>query len=570
MDNKYYAQELDKLRNLSKEFANKYPAIAERLLEPSVDPDIERLLEGVAFLGADMRQRIDQEFPSLFQNILSILCPDHLQPLPSVTMLSFKPRDELAQVEHIPSGTQVSSTTTKTNSVPICFSTCYDIYIYPLEFIGINCIEDSSEITNIKFSLRPVGDLSRLPFSKLRFYLSGDYGDASNIFYLLSSKLQKILIQTDASKQELAIDALTTKSFNQDAMLYNSKMNDIPTFNLLREYFIFPQKFMFLELDISNWVERDVDNTFSITFQVDAAKVNVIEGINVQVELNAVPAINLMTFKDYVVNHEFRHEDIMLNVVGEHGEQLDVVQVDKVVGISPDDDRENTLYKPFSVWSEQDEDPYYQVKYSYLSSRVNTLLSLAYPPSISMPLKEVLTIDLQATQGKVAQNVGLGSVTVRGSSIKETVEFTNITRPTRYISAAKNNSLPYLLSHMSFSLSNTLTVEELQSMIRHYLPNDQDEVKKQHYHKIDAIVGLQVLQEEDLFGRNIITGQQIRLEILSSAFISIGDLYVFGSVINAIMSACTALNSYTTLEIIDKHSGDTMRWPKQLGMEQKI
>jgi type VI secretion system protein ImpG len=570
MDNKYYAQELDKLRNLSKEFANKYPAIAEKLLEPSIDPDIERLLEGVAFLGADMRQKIDQEFPSLFQNILSILCPDHLQPLPSVTMLSFRPRDALAKVEYIRSGTQVESITTKTNSVPICFSTCYDISIYPLDFISITCIESSPGITNIKLSLRTDGDLSRLQCNKLRFYLSGDYADTSNIFYLLSSQLKKIFIKTNSNTQEIAIDALTTKSFNHATMLYKTKMNDIPTFNLLREYFVCPHKFLFLELDISKWLERAVDNTFSITFQVDATAVNIVEGINVNVHLNAVPAINLLTLTDYVINHEFRHEDIMLNVIGEYGEQLDVLQVDQVVGLSTEDNQANTVYKPFSVWSEQDKDPYYQIKYSDVSSRVNTVLSLAYPPSSTIPLKEVLIVDLQATQGKVAHTVALGSVTVRKSNISETIEFTNITRPTRYISSPKNNSLPYLLSHMAFSLSSTLTIEEFQSMIRHYLPNDQADVKKQHYHKIDAIVGLEVFQEEDLFARNIITGQRIRLEILSTAFISIGDLYIFGSVINAIMSACTSLNSYTALEIIDKHSGDTMQWPKQFGMEQKI
>ena len=41
-------------------------------------------------------------------------------------------------------------------------------------------------------------------------------------------------------------------------MLYKAEMNDIPTFNLLREYFIFPQKFMFLELDISPQLVQNI------------------------------------------------------------------------------------------------------------------------------------------------------------------------------------------------------------------------------------------------------------------------------------------------------------------------
>ena len=45
MDKKYYLQELDKLRKLSQQFASQYPAIADRLVEPSVDSEVEHLLQ---------------------------------------------------------------------------------------------------------------------------------------------------------------------------------------------------------------------------------------------------------------------------------------------------------------------------------------------------------------------------------------------------------------------------------------------------------------------------------------------------------------------------------------------
>ena len=51
MFNKYYQDELTYLRELGREFATAYPAIAPMLAERG-DPDTERLLEGVAFLPA--------------------------------------------------------------------------------------------------------------------------------------------------------------------------------------------------------------------------------------------------------------------------------------------------------------------------------------------------------------------------------------------------------------------------------------------------------------------------------------------------------------------------------------
>ena len=57
MFNKYYQDELTYLRELGKEFAAAYPAIAPLLAERGADPDVERLLEGVAFLTGRIRQK---------------------------------------------------------------------------------------------------------------------------------------------------------------------------------------------------------------------------------------------------------------------------------------------------------------------------------------------------------------------------------------------------------------------------------------------------------------------------------------------------------------------------------
>ena len=46
MFNKYYQNELHKLRELAKEFSLAHPAAAPMLSSESVDPDVERLLEG--------------------------------------------------------------------------------------------------------------------------------------------------------------------------------------------------------------------------------------------------------------------------------------------------------------------------------------------------------------------------------------------------------------------------------------------------------------------------------------------------------------------------------------------
>jgi type VI secretion system protein ImpG len=62
----YYEKELSYLRDLSGEFAQRYPKIAQRLSmegDQCEDPHVERLIEAFAFLTARVHRRLDDEYP---------------------------------------------------------------------------------------------------------------------------------------------------------------------------------------------------------------------------------------------------------------------------------------------------------------------------------------------------------------------------------------------------------------------------------------------------------------------------------------------------------------------------
>ncbi len=72
MFNRYYEDELNKLKGLAVEFAQNNPALAPMLSGSSADPDVERLLEGVAFLTGLTRQKLDDEFPEFVQELANL------------------------------------------------------------------------------------------------------------------------------------------------------------------------------------------------------------------------------------------------------------------------------------------------------------------------------------------------------------------------------------------------------------------------------------------------------------------------------------------------------------------
>src|SRR5512145_3142967 len=91
MFNRYYQDELTYLRDLGREFAREYPALAPLLGQSGGDPDVERLLEGVAFLTGRIRQKLDDELPELITSIATLLFPQLTRPIPGTGILELTP-----------------------------------------------------------------------------------------------------------------------------------------------------------------------------------------------------------------------------------------------------------------------------------------------------------------------------------------------------------------------------------------------------------------------------------------------------------------------------------------------
>jgi type VI secretion system protein ImpG len=57
------------------------------------DPYVERLLEGVAFLGARVQLKLHDQFPEFTQHLLAAIQPHYLAPMPSICVAGFEPKE---------------------------------------------------------------------------------------------------------------------------------------------------------------------------------------------------------------------------------------------------------------------------------------------------------------------------------------------------------------------------------------------------------------------------------------------------------------------------------------------
>jgi len=72
---KYYQRELSNLRTLALEFAKAHPALAPMLAGQSNDPDVERVLEGTAFLSGLIHEKLDGDFPEIVHGLIQLIFP---------------------------------------------------------------------------------------------------------------------------------------------------------------------------------------------------------------------------------------------------------------------------------------------------------------------------------------------------------------------------------------------------------------------------------------------------------------------------------------------------------------
>src|SRR5215212_837345 len=134
---RYYLEELSYLREMGGQFARSYPKVASRLELQSgecPDPHVERLIESFAFLTARIQSDLDADFPEVAAELLDVLYPHYLRPVPSmaVARFDFDPlRAKLTTGFEIPKHSMLFTTA---DQGAVCrMRTAYPVTLWPVQ-----------------------------------------------------------------------------------------------------------------------------------------------------------------------------------------------------------------------------------------------------------------------------------------------------------------------------------------------------------------------------------------------------------------------------------------------------
>lgn len=264
----YYERELGFLRRYSREFSERYPKIAGRLLiggEVCEDPHIERMIQAFALLNSRISKRLDDDYPQFTEAIFEVLYPHYLRPFPSCSIVRMDYASHAAQltgVSEIARGTRL--TTRKAKGAACTFRTAYPVTIAPIAlsraaFAPIIDAPDAVRLppgvtSGISITLSSTASqvtLGQLKLGKLRVFLDGEASFCAALRDALFMRTLVAYVEAGSSGRWIQLGSvpLTPAGFSEEDALIDFSARSHTAYRLLTEYFCFPEKFNFIDID---------------------------------------------------------------------------------------------------------------------------------------------------------------------------------------------------------------------------------------------------------------------------------------------------------------------------------
>jgi type VI secretion system protein ImpG len=583
----YYERELRFIRRMAADFAVKYPAVASRLeLGPDQceDPHVDRLIQAFALLTARVRHKIDDEFPEITEALLGILYPHYLRPIPSMSIVQFaldRDQSSITAGYPIPKGAELLSK--PVTGVPVEFRTCYPVTLWPLEVGGASFVRASAlppmsgvslngdAFAAIRIELQTVGaaKLSEMSIPRLRFYLNGD----SQITYtlhelILNNALQVVVRGVQGSRAvaaELAGNCLRDVGFGEDEGLLPYDDRSFLGYRLLQEYFSFPEKFLFFDVDGCDILSRGGWNgRFELIILLNEfgrrERLTVLErSVNADTfQLGCAPAVNLFQRQAEPIRVTEAETEYRVIADRYHETLTEIYSIDRVVSSRPNTE-EVLEYQPFysfrhSYVPEQDRTAFWIAtrrpsfhKGDKGSEVYLSLVDLGFRPAA--PPDELLTLRVTCTNRDLPAKLPFTGAD--GEFEMESGPMIHIRcrrRPTEAVRPVYRRGLQWrLISHLAL---NNLSImdgrEAFQEILNLYDFSDDPVVRRQ----IAGITGVssaphmaRVTSEN---GSTLCLGTRVEIEFDEDQFVGTGA-FLMASVLERFMGLYSSINSFSQL-----------------------
>ncbi len=307
----YYEDELAHIRELATEFAALHPTVARNLSLDSVpcpDPYVERLLEGVAYLAARTRLKVDAESSRYVRNLLDELYPDLVCPAPAMTMAVLHPGPQVQTMRDghtVARGTRSVAAYREGIATRATYTTAQDVTLWPVALEKVDYMQDKGALNAagldhpnaeaaLRFTLMRVGSgsLAELSLDRLDlWFVGGSRGGA--IFDALFGHGTSAIARPHKGPARPLIGPGLVGITDREGLLPRVRPS-FEGYRLMREYFLMPDRFHYLRLDGLNPALRSCTaGSCEVVVYLDTARPELSDIAAKDFRLFATPLINL-------------------------------------------------------------------------------------------------------------------------------------------------------------------------------------------------------------------------------------------------------------------------------------
>jgi type VI secretion system protein ImpG len=355
----YYERELVYLNTVGREFAHQYPRLAAELglgPEGSEDPHIRRLIQASALLNARTAKKLDDDYPELTGALLASLYPHFLHGIPSCSIVHVDDRDRHAHpaaLGHVHVvGRGAARTSLAAHGAPCRFRTTASLALAPMTvarawFLPVAHVPPRLRLPagagariSITFdSAMPCRRLPGLGLTRLRLHVAGDALLTAALIDSLCMHTLETWVETEGQDRWRRLDrpALSLGGLEADEALVPEPAHAHPAYRLLTEYFAFPDKFHFLDVDLAALTPMFPAGARRFTLHMLLAGVHVDSGLarvlralsNEHLIAGCAPVVNL--FRQAAAPVRITHRSAMYDVLpSRHQDHVEVVSIDAV------------------------------------------------------------------------------------------------------------------------------------------------------------------------------------------------------------------------------------------------
>ena len=266
----YYEAELAHIRELSGEFAALHPTVARNLsldAVPCPDPYVERLLEGVAYLAARTRLKLDGESQRHVRGILDALYPDLAGPAPAMSTVVLHPGPQvqtMADGHLVRRGTRLVAALREGVSTRAIYTTAQDVTLWPITLTTVEYLQDRGALSaagvpdaklqsaeaglRLTFKRQGAGSLADLSLDRMDLEFSGGPRAGAIFDAVFAAPLPVIARKADGVARFVPSAAPDLIGIRDDEALLPRLRSSFEGYRLMREYFLMPERFHGLRL----------------------------------------------------------------------------------------------------------------------------------------------------------------------------------------------------------------------------------------------------------------------------------------------------------------------------------